>query len=112
MDDLGRCGLRARRPLGFRRAAVDPAGDDPLDLAFLRSADGGSTWSAPLRINDDPAGNGAFQWLGTHVPDSCAGAGGGGELRLTGPVPGRAGVRNQLTVTGAARGGTVRFFPP
>jgi hypothetical protein len=38
---------------------------DPLDVQFVRSTDGGVTWSAPLRINDDPTGNRAFQWFGT-----------------------------------------------
>ena len=30
-----------------------------VDTMFTRSTDGGATWSAPKRINDDPAGNGA-----------------------------------------------------
>jgi len=38
---------------------------DPLDVNFIRSTDGGVTWSAPVRVNDDPAGNGAWQWFGT-----------------------------------------------
>lgn len=38
---------------------------DPLDVLFIRSADGGLTWSTPVRVNDDPAGNRAFQWFGT-----------------------------------------------
>ncbi|MFO0983765.1 MAG: sialidase family protein [Planctomycetota bacterium] len=46
-------------------ASVDPPGADPLDLHFCRSTDGGATFSAPVRINDDPAGNGAWQWFGT-----------------------------------------------
>ena len=28
-----------------------------LDVFFMRSADGGDTWSEPLRVNDDPEGN-------------------------------------------------------
>jgi len=43
-------------------ASVDPPGADPLDVMFARSTDGGVTWSAPLRVNDD-AGN-AWQWFG------------------------------------------------
>ncbi len=39
--------------------------DDPCDVMFARSTDGGHTWSPPMRINDDPTGNGAFQWFGT-----------------------------------------------
>src|SRR5262249_9195140 len=38
---------------------------DPLDVMFIRSTDGGLTFSAPVRINDDPAGNQAYQWFGT-----------------------------------------------
>lgn len=37
---------------------------DPLDVMFIRSTDGGQTWSAPVRVNDDP-GNNALQWFGT-----------------------------------------------
>ncbi len=46
-------------------AAVDPPGADPLDIMFVRSTDGGLNWSTPVRVNDDPAGNGAWQWFGT-----------------------------------------------
>ena len=45
--------------------SVDPPGPDPLDVMFARSEDGGQTWSAPVRVNDDPANNGAWQWFGT-----------------------------------------------
>jgi hypothetical protein len=38
---------------------------EPLDVMFIRSTDGGATWSTPKRVNDDPAGNGAYQWFGT-----------------------------------------------
>ncbi len=46
-------------------SSVDPSGADPLDVHFARSTDGGATWSTPVRVNDDPAGNGAWQWFGT-----------------------------------------------
>ncbi|HKQ59429.1 MAG TPA: hypothetical protein VJY35_16315 [Candidatus Eisenbacteria bacterium] len=37
---------------------------DPLDVMFIRSTDGGQTWSTPVRVNGDP-GTSAFQWFGT-----------------------------------------------
>ncbi len=41
--------------------SADP--DDPLDIMFVRSTDGGLTFSEPRRINTDESGN--WQWLGT-----------------------------------------------
>lgn len=38
--------------------------NDPCDVMFSRSTDGGETWSTPERINDD-SGNNAYQWFGT-----------------------------------------------
>ncbi len=46
-------------------ASIDPAGADPMDLMFSRSTNGGQSWSAAVRINDDPVGNNAWQWFGT-----------------------------------------------
>ena len=46
-------------------STVDPPGNDPADVMFARSEDGGQTWSAPLRVNDDALGNNAWQWFGT-----------------------------------------------
>ena len=37
---------------------------DPADVMFVRSTDGGVSWSSPIRINDDP-GNTEYQWFGT-----------------------------------------------
>ena len=37
---------------------------DPLDVMFARSTNGGHTWSAPVRVNDD-ASTTAWQWFGT-----------------------------------------------
>ncbi|UCC31383.1 MAG: right-handed parallel beta-helix repeat-containing protein [Phycisphaerales bacterium] len=39
--------------------------DDPLDVMFARSTDEGSTWSEPVRVNDDPIRTKAWQWFGT-----------------------------------------------
>ncbi|MGB2985026.1 MAG: hypothetical protein WBE26_04010 [Phycisphaerae bacterium] len=46
-------------------SSVDPPGNDPLDVMFARSIDGGLTFSEPVRVNDDPLGTGAWQWFGT-----------------------------------------------
>jgi hypothetical protein len=37
---------------------------DSADVMFSKSTDGGTTWSAPKRINDD-LGNANYQWFGT-----------------------------------------------
>jgi hypothetical protein len=46
-------------------ASVNPAGADPMDVHFVRSTDGGVTWSSPVRLNDDAPGSGAWQWFAT-----------------------------------------------
>jgi len=46
--------------------SVDPPGNDPLDIHFIRSTDGGQTWTLPpIRINDDPLSPYGYQWFGT-----------------------------------------------
>lgn len=45
-------------------ASVDPEGDDPMDIHFVHSDDGGETWSAPLRVNDDSLHQDSWQWFG------------------------------------------------
>ncbi len=45
--------------------SVNPPGPDPLDVMFSRSMDGGVTWSAPQRLNDDSLTRNAWQWFGT-----------------------------------------------
>jgi len=49
----------------YMLASVDPPGPDPVDVYFIRSTDGGEIWSDPIRVNDDPADSGAWQWFGT-----------------------------------------------
>ena len=46
-------------------ASVTPPGGDPADVMFVRSTNGGTTWSTPVRVNDDTPGNNAWQWFGT-----------------------------------------------
>lgn len=38
--------------------------NDPLDVMFSRSTNGGVTWSPPVRVNDDPTTS-AWQWFGS-----------------------------------------------
>jgi hypothetical protein len=40
-------------------------GTDPLDVMFIRSRDGGNTWSTPIRVNNNPIGQNSYQWFGT-----------------------------------------------
>ncbi len=49
----------------YTLCSVDPPGADPADVMFARSTDGGLNWSPPIRVNDDPSDNGAWQWFGT-----------------------------------------------
>jgi hypothetical protein len=46
-------------------ASVQPTGFSGTDVMFVRSTDGGSTFSAPHRINDDPINHNKWHWLGT-----------------------------------------------
>ncbi|HEX5044347.1 MAG TPA: sialidase family protein [Candidatus Polarisedimenticolaceae bacterium] len=41
--------------------SVASGGADPIDVRAIRSASGGTSWSAPVRVNDDPDGN--WQWM-------------------------------------------------
>ena len=47
-------------------ASVLPTGSsNGSDVMFVRSADGGQTFSAPLRVNDDPINHNKWHWFGT-----------------------------------------------
>jgi subtilisin-like proprotein convertase family protein len=46
-------------------AASVLASPDPVDVKLIRSTDGGTTWSAPVRVNDDPLSTN-WQWLAAH----------------------------------------------
>jgi len=41
---------------------IAPAGSD-ADVILHRSTDGGTTWSAGIRVNQDPLSNGKWQWF-------------------------------------------------
>ncbi len=47
-------------------SSVEPTdGIDPEDIHFIRSEDGGDTWSAPVRVNDDLPKADSWQWFST-----------------------------------------------
>lgn len=47
-------------------ASVQPTGaSNGTDVMFVRSTDGGLTFSAPRRINDDPVNQNKWHWFGT-----------------------------------------------
>ncbi|RLD83292.1 MAG: hypothetical protein DRJ02_13135 [Bacteroidetes bacterium] len=48
----------------YMLCSVDPYGNDPLDVMLARSTDGGETWDAPVRVNDDEDTDN-WQWFGT-----------------------------------------------
>jgi hypothetical protein len=47
----------------YLASSVNPPGSDPHDVHFVRSADGGETWSEPLRIHPDDRN--VWQWFAT-----------------------------------------------
>lgn len=49
----------------FLLCSVNPPGSDPLDVMFSRSTNGGQTWNAPVRVNDDAVTTNSWQWFGT-----------------------------------------------
>jgi hypothetical protein len=50
----------------YMLASVQPSGfTNGSDVMFVRSTNGGSTFSAPRRINDDPVNHAKWHWFGT-----------------------------------------------
>ena len=49
----------------YMLASVIPPGRSTTDVMFVRSTDGGLTFSAPRRINDDPVNPNKWHWFGT-----------------------------------------------
>jgi len=62
--DVDRSG-GARNGWVYLLASAERTSGDPMDIMFSRSTDGGQTWSAAVRINDDDALGLAWQWFGT-----------------------------------------------
>ncbi len=66
---LGQTWVDVNRSNGPNRGHVyllgmyDPPGGDPMDLGFARSTNGGLAWSAPVRVNADPAGTDRWNWF-------------------------------------------------
>jgi hypothetical protein len=51
---------------------VTPAGSDP-DIVMVKSTNGGTTWSSPVRVNDDPINNGKDQYYPWMTVDQSTG---------------------------------------
>jgi hypothetical protein len=49
----------------YMLASVVPNGRSTTDVMFVRSTDGGLTFSAPKRVNDDPVNPSKWHWFGT-----------------------------------------------
>ena len=49
----------------YMLASVEPSGRSTTDVMFVRSTDGGLTFSAPLRVNDDGVNPTKWHWFGT-----------------------------------------------
>jgi hypothetical protein len=49
----------------YMLASVEPPGRSTTDVMFARSTNGGASFSAPQRINDDPVNPSKWHWFGT-----------------------------------------------
>jgi hypothetical protein len=49
----------------YMLASVEPSGRSTTDVMFVRSTDGGLTFSAPQKVNDDPVNPSKWHWFGT-----------------------------------------------
>lgn len=57
----------------WAQRGVSPAGNDP-DIVMIRSTNGGTTWSSPVRVNNDPLNNGKDQYYPWCTVDQSNGA--------------------------------------
>jgi hypothetical protein len=55
-----------------QRGGVVPAGNSP-DIVMIKSTDGGATWTAPVRVNDDPLNNSKDQYYSWCTVDQVTG---------------------------------------
>ena len=49
----------------YMLASVQPSGRSTTDVMFVRSTDGGLTFSTPHKVNDDPVNPSKWHWFGT-----------------------------------------------
>ena len=56
----------------FTQRGIAPAGSDP-DIVLIKSTDGGSNWTSPVRVNDDPLNNGKDQYFPWCTVDQSTG---------------------------------------
>jgi hypothetical protein len=49
----------------YALCSVSPVGNNPVNVMFSRSTNGGTTWSVPIRLNTDSATLNAWHWFGT-----------------------------------------------
>jgi hypothetical protein len=49
----------------YMLASVVPSGRSTTDVMFVRSTDDGATFSAPVKVNDDPVNPNKWHWFGT-----------------------------------------------
>jgi len=49
----------------YMLASVEPPGRSTTDVMFVRSTDGGLTFSPPHKVNDDPVNPSKWHWFGT-----------------------------------------------
>ena len=49
----------------YMLASVIPPGRSTTDVMFARSTDDGATFSAPVKVNDDPVNPSKWHWFGT-----------------------------------------------
>ena len=55
----------ADEQLLYMLASVLPPGQSTTEVMFVRSTDGGLTFSAPHKVNDDPVNPNKWHWFGT-----------------------------------------------